>query len=250
MNHFENSSHTRQCGESTNVSLFSMDDSVMCMGDEMPDDEIAAKSHHQNVNANTGVSLRQQVMLNQFGAITGCSHEQSLQLLLTSNWQYQTALSLFFDDFAMPTQKIAPTKTNNPLANSNLSCLNSLSFCAPSNTPVTPPNLDYLEKAFSKLNSASNTSSTTTQATIASNGHGQLKTNVVNNSNSQIFSTNISTSNANSNSCSSTSGNKLQTFNKTTFLPSASGSPNLRSQKSMPLPIASSSLFCFNNNTN
>ena len=26
--------------------------------------------------------------------------------------------------------------------------------CAPSNTPVTPPSLDYLEKAFSKMSSS------------------------------------------------------------------------------------------------
>lgn len=35
------------------------------------------------------LSLNQQVMLNQFMSITGCTYEQSLGLLDTSDWQYQ-----------------------------------------------------------------------------------------------------------------------------------------------------------------
>ena len=89
---FQNNSHTHQTESSANVSLFTMDDSVMCMGDDMPDDEIVAKNQNNNNNNTTNSAstlLRQQVMLNQFGSITGCSQEQSLHFLLTSNWQYQ-----------------------------------------------------------------------------------------------------------------------------------------------------------------
>ena len=40
------------------------------------------------VNANN-FTLKQQVMLNQFISIAGCSFEDAIQLLVSSNWQYQ-----------------------------------------------------------------------------------------------------------------------------------------------------------------
>jgi hypothetical protein len=46
-----------------------------------------------NVN---GLSLKQQVMLNQFVSIAGCSLEQASQLLSASNWQYQVFKMLNF----------------------------------------------------------------------------------------------------------------------------------------------------------
>lgn len=42
-----------------------------------------------------------------------------------------------------------------------MNCINSISANAPSNTPVTPPNLDFLEKAFSQLNSSLDENPTT-----------------------------------------------------------------------------------------
>ena len=46
----------------------------------------------------------------------------------------------------------------------------NIKVCAPTNTPVTPPNLDFLEKAFSKLNSSFiATADTRSRATIDSN---------------------------------------------------------------------------------
>jgi len=52
-----------------------------------------AESVKQSLNVSlsngSGVSLRQQVMLNQFVSITGCTYEQALQLLISSEWQYQ-----------------------------------------------------------------------------------------------------------------------------------------------------------------
>jgi hypothetical protein len=86
-------------------------------------------------NTNT-LALKQQVMLNQFISITGCSYEQSRHLLASSNWQYQTALSIFFDDFSILTPSTNQVSLNKPLvqsnssnnnSSSNLNCLNNLS---------------------------------------------------------------------------------------------------------------------------
>lgn len=106
-------------------------------------------------NSNTNLNLQQQAMLNQFVSIAGCSFEQAFNLLSSSNWQYQVALNTFFDE----TSNFNKSKlTDNLRANNNNSLninrLNSMSANAPSNTPVTPPNVDFLEKAFSKLNSS------------------------------------------------------------------------------------------------
>lgn len=92
------------------------------------------------------LNLRQQDMLNQFISIADCSIEQACYLLSSSNWQYQVALNTFFDD---------TTRTNsgeNKIPINKIS--NSFTVNAPKNTPVTPPNIDFLEKAFSKLNSS------------------------------------------------------------------------------------------------
>lgn len=76
------------------------------------------------------LTLKQQVMLNQFTTFAGCSYEQSLQLLASSKWQYQVALSTFLNDIQINSE------------NTNKLCVN---------TPVTPPNFEFMEQAFSKL---------------------------------------------------------------------------------------------------
>jgi hypothetical protein len=38
---------------------------------------------------NEDFTLKQQVMLNQFISIAGCSLEDAIKLLASSNWQYQ-----------------------------------------------------------------------------------------------------------------------------------------------------------------
>ncbi len=45
-------------------------------------------SYENNAN-NSKLSLKQQVMINQFMSITGLTFEQSLHLLASTNWQYQ-----------------------------------------------------------------------------------------------------------------------------------------------------------------
>ncbi len=66
---------------------------------------------------------------------------------------FKAALNAFFDDF-----NLNKAGTNNSRisagSSTNQFCLNNKSSAnAPSNTPVTPPNVEFLEKAFSKLNS-------------------------------------------------------------------------------------------------
>ncbi|KRX87633.1 UBA-like domain-containing protein 2-A, partial [Trichinella pseudospiralis] len=87
------------------------------------------------------INLRQQLMVNQFQTATGCSHDQAEQLLLSSRWQFQPALSLFFEEY-------------NPSMNaSNSSCPSAAvdKAYAPCNTPVTPPSLSETMMAFQKL---------------------------------------------------------------------------------------------------
>ncbi|KRX52952.1 UBA-like domain-containing protein 2, partial [Trichinella sp. T9] len=87
------------------------------------------------------INLRQQLMVNQFQTATGCSHDQAEQLLLSSRWQFQPALSLFFEEY-------------NPSINtSNSSCPSAAvdKAYAPCNTPVTPPSLSETMMAFQQL---------------------------------------------------------------------------------------------------
>ena len=91
----ENTSHHQQAsGDTTPMSLFTMDSSSNTnefLENEMRSNggggETMSKQHG-------AISLRQQVMLNQFCSITGCSCEQALQFLVSSEWQYQVIISL------------------------------------------------------------------------------------------------------------------------------------------------------------
>uniref|UniRef100_S4RCI8 UBA like domain containing 2 n=1 Tax=Petromyzon marinus TaxID=7757 RepID=S4RCI8_PETMA len=46
--------------------------------------------------------LRHQVMINQFVLTAGCAADQAKQLLQAAHWQFETALSTFFQDGNMP----------------------------------------------------------------------------------------------------------------------------------------------------
>uniref|UniRef100_A0A0A9ZBV3 Protein FAM100B-A n=1 Tax=Lygus hesperus TaxID=30085 RepID=A0A0A9ZBV3_LYGHE len=81
-------------------------------------------------------SLREQVMINQFVLAAGCAHEQAKQLLQAAHWQFETALSIFFQEAALPSYQ------------------NSAHFgqiCTPCNTPATPPNFPDALMAFSRM---------------------------------------------------------------------------------------------------
>ncbi|KAK3931775.1 UBA-like domain-containing protein 2 [Frankliniella fusca] len=84
-------------------------------------------------------SLREQVMINQFVLAAGCAKEQAKQLLQAAHWQFETALSIFFEEATVP-----PCSTN-PAAHFG-------QICTPCNTPATPPNFPDTLLAFSRMN--------------------------------------------------------------------------------------------------
>ncbi|KAL9956371.1 hypothetical protein ACROYT_G037838 [Oculina patagonica] len=84
-------------------------------------------------------ALKEQAMINQFVMAAGCARDQAKQLLQAAHWQFETALSLFFQEAAIPSHN-----QHNALV-------------TPANTPATPPNFPDALMAFSKLQ-ASDTS--------------------------------------------------------------------------------------------
>nr|DAA34765.1 TPA_inf: hypothetical conserved protein 1806 [Amblyomma variegatum] len=84
-------------------------------------------------------SLREQVMINQFAQAAGCARDQARQLLQAAHWQFETALSIFFQDAAVPGCHPAGHFS---------------SMCTPANTPATPPNFPETLLSLSKLSAA------------------------------------------------------------------------------------------------
>ncbi|KAK7491829.1 hypothetical protein BaRGS_00016848 [Batillaria attramentaria] len=90
-------------------------------------------------------NLKQQVMINQFVLAAGCHAEQAKQLLQAAKWQFETALSMFFQESTVPTMC---RTCNGHHASGNYP------LCAPANTPATPPNFPDALAALSKLSTA------------------------------------------------------------------------------------------------
>ncbi|CAK1556256.1 unnamed protein product [Leptosia nina] len=84
-------------------------------------------------------SLREQVMINQFVLAAGCAREQAKQLLQAAHWQFETALSIFFQEVAIPSA--------NGIATQHY----PQQLMTPCNTPATPPNFPDALAAFSRL---------------------------------------------------------------------------------------------------
>uniref|UniRef100_A0A669DDC6 UBA-like domain containing 2 n=1 Tax=Oreochromis niloticus TaxID=8128 RepID=A0A669DDC6_ORENI len=76
--------------------------------------------------------LRHQVMINQFVLTAGCAADQAKQLLQAAHWQFETALSSFFQEANVPGH-------------------HHQMMCTPRNTPATPPNFPDAITMFSKL---------------------------------------------------------------------------------------------------
>lgn len=94
--------------------------------------------------------LREQVMINQFVVAAGCAHEQAKQILQSAHWQFETALSIFFQDAAIPT---CPQGASTHFGQ----------VITPCNTPATPPNFPDTLLAFSKLSAGNGNSPSTNQ---------------------------------------------------------------------------------------
>uniref|UniRef100_A0A8C8IQU9 UBA-like domain-containing protein n=1 Tax=Oncorhynchus tshawytscha TaxID=74940 RepID=A0A8C8IQU9_ONCTS len=63
--------------------------------------------------------LRHQVMINQFVLTAGCAADQAKPLLQAAHWQFETALSSFFQEANIPSH-------------------HHQMMCTPRNTPATP----------------------------------------------------------------------------------------------------------------
>lgn len=90
-------------------------------------------------------NLREHVLINQFVFVAGCHAEQAKQLLLAAKWNFETALSMFFQESTLPACRNC--NGNHP------SC--HYQMCTPTNTPATPPNFPDALMAFSKLSTTS-----------------------------------------------------------------------------------------------
>ncbi|XP_059168404.1 UBA-like domain-containing protein 2-A [Physella acuta] len=92
-------------------------------------------------------NLKQQVMINQFVHAAGCHAEQAKQFLQAAQWQFEAALSMFFQESTVPTMcrtcNRSHTNGNYPL-------------CTPANTPATPPNFPDALAALAKLTTGDN----------------------------------------------------------------------------------------------
>lgn len=100
--------------------------------------------------------LREQVMINQFVLAAGCAREQARQLLQASHWQFETALSIFFQEATVP------------------SCHPQYHFNTPANTPATPPNFPDALMAFSKLSATCTSDQRMSSSPAATHGHNSL----------------------------------------------------------------------------
>merc|ERR1712168_1130311 len=92
--------------------------------------------------------LREQVMINQFVLAAGCSRDQASAILTQASWQFQTALSIYFQEAAIP--------------NKNAS---GFSLITPANTPATPPNFPDALNMFSNLSTSDSRMATSPLAT-------------------------------------------------------------------------------------
>jgi len=81
--------------------------------------------------------LREQVMINQFVLAAGCSRDQASAILIQASWQFQTALSIYFQEAAIPNKNGA-----------------GFSLITPANTPATPPNFPDALNMFSNLSTS------------------------------------------------------------------------------------------------
>ncbi|XP_029871580.1 UBA-like domain-containing protein 2 isoform X2 [Aquila chrysaetos chrysaetos] len=58
--------------------------------------------------------LRHQVMINQFVLAAGCAADQAKQLLQAAHWQFETALSAFFQETNIPSSHHPPPDDVHP----------------------------------------------------------------------------------------------------------------------------------------
>ncbi|KAL0992862.1 hypothetical protein UPYG_G00100270 [Umbra pygmaea] len=92
--------------------------------------------------------LKHQVMINQFVLTAGCAADQAKQLLQSAHWQFETALSAFFQE------------TNIPYSHHQM-------MHTPANTPATPPNFPDAMAMFSRLKASESFNTSSPNASMA-----------------------------------------------------------------------------------
>ncbi|XP_066546482.1 UBA-like domain-containing protein 1 [Amia ocellicauda] len=100
--------------------------------------------------------LKHQVMINQFVLTAGCAADQAKQLLQAAHWQFETALSAFFQE------------TNIPYSHHHQM------MCTPANTPATPPNFPDALTMFSRLKASESFNSSSPIASMATSPPPQV----------------------------------------------------------------------------
>ncbi|XP_785714.2 UBA-like domain-containing protein 1 [Strongylocentrotus purpuratus] len=83
--------------------------------------------------------LKEQIMISQFVSAAGCNPDQARQILQKTHWQFETALSVFFQEAAIPAN------------NHQYYRQGGHSIHAPANTPATPPNFPDILTSFSRM---------------------------------------------------------------------------------------------------
>ncbi|XP_019719132.1 UBA-like domain-containing protein 1 [Hippocampus comes] len=101
--------------------------------------------------------LKHQVMINQFVLTAGCAADQAKQLLQAAHWQFETALSAFFQE------------TNIPYGHHHHQMM-----CTPANTPATPPNFPDALTMFSRLKASESFNSGSPMAASAATSPPQV----------------------------------------------------------------------------
>ena len=104
-------------------------------------------------------------MINQFVMVAGCSPDHAKDLLQLNNWQFQTALSYFFQDGAVTSSANAINCSSqyHPIGRFN-------PICTPANTPATPPNFPEALLALSKLSTSDGNSNNSSKSCSQRNG--------------------------------------------------------------------------------
>ncbi|KAG5854407.1 hypothetical protein ANANG_G00037510 [Anguilla anguilla] len=100
--------------------------------------------------------LKHQVMINQFVLTAGCAADQAKQLLQAAHWQFETALSAFFQE------------TNIPYSHHHQM------MCTPANTPATPPNFPDALTMFSRLKASESFNSSSPMGSMATSPPPQV----------------------------------------------------------------------------
>uniref|UniRef100_A0A8C9FDP8 UBA like domain containing 1 n=1 Tax=Pavo cristatus TaxID=9049 RepID=A0A8C9FDP8_PAVCR len=77
--------------------------------------------------------LRHQVMINQFVLAAGCAADQAKQLLQAAHWQFETALSAFFQETNIPYSH------HHQMASESFNSSSPVASMATSPPPPAPP---------------------------------------------------------------------------------------------------------------